>query len=488
MAEEDLRKARLLKLKELKNKGINPYPGTAKRTHTIAEALLNFSKFEKAKKKISLVGRIMAERRHGKAGFYDLKDGSGLIQLYFKESILGKKNYKLLDLLDIGDFLEVFGLLFVTHKGEKTLEVSSFKLLSKSLRPLPEKWHGLKDPEIRYRKRYLDFLTNEEAREKIELRAKIIQEVRNFLEDKGFLEIQYPVLETVASGAAAKPFLTYYNAYDTDVYLRIAIELWQKMIMVSGFEKTFEIGKVFRNEGVDREHNPEFLICEFYWAYADYNQMMNFTEKLISQVVKEVKGSFKIEYQGRKINFKPPYPRIAFKEILKKKGNLDIDKFKTKESLEKEFKKRKFSFNKNASYGTLIDEYYKEFVRPKIKDPIFLIDHPVEISPLAKKSSKNDGTVERFQLAVLGSEICNAYSELNDPQDQKERFLEQAKLLRAGDEEAQRIDENFIEAMEYGMPPIAGNGIGMERLIMLLTDSATIREITAFPFMKPERK
>lgn len=485
--EDQIRNQRLETLKKIREKGINPYPSKGERTHFCVDVKNNFKSLKN--KKASVVGRIMVIRLMGKISFFTIKDTSDELQIVFRQDNLGKESYKNLKIFDSGDFIEASGEVIKTKAGEISIDVKNYKLLSKALRPLPEKWHGLKDVETRYRKRYLDFLTNDNEREKMVKRAKTITAVRNYLEENEFLEMQFPALEAEATGAAARPFVTHYNAYDTDVYLRICIgELWQKRAIVGGFEKIFEIGKAFRNEGVSPYHNPDFLMCEFYWAYADYNDMMNLTEKLISSVIKEVNGTYEVEYQRQKINFKPPYPKYGFKELLKKRAKLDIDKFPTKETLTKEFKRRGFDFNKNASYGTLLDEYYKDKIRPKIKDPVFLIDHPLEISPLAKLNEKDKRIVERVQLVVLGMEITNGYSELNDPIDQRNRLVEQARALKAGDEEAQRIDEDFIEAMEYGMPPIAGQGIGMERLIMLLTNSATIRECTPFPFMKPEKK
>lgn len=482
--EEQIRNERLQKLRNIKEKGINPYPSTCERTNVNSDITADFEKYQE--KTVSVVGRIMSVRKHGRITFFSLQDASGLLQILFKEDVLGKEQYKFLKNFDTGDFAGVTGRVFKTNAGEITVEAAKYQFLSKSLLPIPEKFHGLKDVETRYRKRYLDFLVNEENRQKMVDRAKVIKAVRDYLEEDGYLEMQFPALESEATGAAAKPFMTHYKAYDAEVYLRICIgELWQKRAIIGGFEKIFEIGKAFRNEGVDAQHNPEFMMCEFYWAYADYKKMMKFIEQLTESVVKEVKGSLEVSYQGQTINFKGPYPVFSFKDIVLEKTGLDIDKFPTKKELAEEFKKRKFDFNKEASRGTMIDEFYKEFVRPGIIDPVFLTDHPVEISPLAKENFEKSGTVERFQLVINGAEVVNAYSELNDPQVQKERFLEQAKLLKEGDEESQRIDMDYIEAMEYGMPPISGCGIGLERLVMLLTDSAHLRECTPFPFMRP---
>lgn len=483
--EEQIRNQRLRTLKNIREKGIDPYPSKGKRTHFCNEVKKGYSRLKG--KKVSVVGRIITERTMGKISFFTIKDTSGDLQIVFRQDNIGKEEYKGLKIFDTGDFVEVSGKVMKTKVGEVSVDAKTFTLLSKALMPPPDKFHGLKDEETRYRKRHLDFLTNDQTREKMASRAKVISGIRNFLETNGFLELQFPVLELEATGAAARPFLTHYNAYSTDVYLRICIELWQKRAIIGGFEKTFEIGRVFRNEGVDSQHNPEFTMCEFYWAYADYEDMMKFTEKLLAHVVKETTGKYEVVYQNKKVNFKPPYPRYSFKELLKKRAKLDIDKYPTKGSLIKELKKRKFRYNPKASRGTIIDEYYKDQIRPRIKDPIFLVDHPTEISPLAKKSRKNENIVERAQVVVLGAEIVNEYSELNDPIDQRERFVEQTKALRAGDEEAQRIDDDYIEAMEYGMPPIAGNGIGIDRLVMFLTDSTSMREVTAFPFMKPEK-
>jgi lysyl-tRNA synthetase, class II len=479
---DDLIKTRLDKLAQIKKLGIDPYPAKCNRKQTCAQAL------EMMGKEVAVAGRIMAIRGHGGIQFFDLNDESGKIQVVFKSDKLKTNDQKLIALLDIGDFIDVQGEVFKTQAGEISILASDFQLLTKSLRPLPSAWYGLKDAEEKYRKRYLDFIFNPEVKQKIKTRSKIVKYIRNFLDQKGFLEVETPVLETDASGAAARPFVTHINAYDIDLYLRICIgELWQKRLLVGGFDKTYEIGRAFRNEGVDFQHNPEFTMLEYYWGYADYEDNMKFHEELFSGLIKDLNGGYKIIYNEQEIDFTPPFKRLSYKDALKEYADLDLEKFSTKELLVSEMKKRGMVIDPKAGRGKLIDDFYKESVRPKLVGPLFLIDHPIDISPLAKKT--NDlNYVQRFQLLVLGAEVSNSYSELNDPQDQKERFLKQAELIKAGDEEAMGVDWDYVEAMEYGMPPITGTGIGIDRLTALLTDSHSLREIITFPLMKPENK
>ena len=485
MAEDIFINQRKENLKKLIEAGVDPYPAKGDRTNFCNEVKDSYKKLEG--KKVTVVGRVMTKRGHGKILFANLQDVSGQTQAFFRSDNLAK-TYNLLKYVDIGDFIQTTGKVFKTKAGEESVEVAEWKFLSKTMKPLPEKWHGLKSVETRYRKRYLDFLTNEESRNKIITKAKIIDFIRDFLKNKGFQEVFTPYLELTPSGAAAKPFKTHLNAYNMDMYMRICIgELWQKMLIVGGFEKTFEIGQAFRNEGVDRAHNPEFMMCEFYLAYADYNDLIKITQDMISSLVREIKGDYKLKFQGTTLNFKPPYPALTFRDVMKKYVKIDISKFDTKASLEKELKSRKIKYNPKLGKGKLLDILFKEIVRPKLIQPVFIIDYPIETSPLAKKNTGNPDTVQRMQLLVNGEEIYNGYSELNDPNDQRERFKEQQELLKKGDDEAFRDDEHFVEAMEYGMPPIAGNGVGIERLIMLLTDSSVMREIITFPIMKPEK-
>jgi lysyl-tRNA synthetase class 2 len=485
MAEDIYINQRKENLKKLVEAGVDPYPAKGERTHLCIQVKKEFKKLKG--QKVTIVGRIMTKRGHGKILFANIQDVSGQTQGFFRFDNL-KKNYDLLKYIDIGDFIQVSGKVFKTKAGEESVEAMEWKLLAKAMKPLPEKWHGLKSVETRYRKRYLDFLTNEESRNKIITKAHIIDFIRNFLKKEGFQEIYTPYLELTPSGAAAKPFKTHLNAYNMDIYMRICIgELWQKMMIVGGFEKTFEIGQAFRNEGVDKAHNPEFTNCEFYWAYADYKDLIKITEKMISALVKEINGNYDLNYQDIKLNFKPPYPILTFSDAMKKYAKLDISKFNTKKELEKEFKKRNIKLDPRLGEGKLLDILFKETVRSKLIQPVFITDYPVETSPLAKKNPENPDTVQRMQLLIAGEELYNGYSELNNPEDQKERFKEQKEFLKKGDEEAFRSDKHFIEAMEYGMPPIAGNGIGIERLAMLLTDSAVMREIITFPIMKPEK-
>jgi lysyl-tRNA synthetase class 2 len=481
----ELRKIRLKKLEAIKKSGILAYPGETKRTHKIIEALEDFLKLARSKKEVILVGRIRSLREHGGATFLHIEDGTAKIQAYFRKDRLGEKGYKFfLDSFDIGDFIEVRGVLFKTKRREKTLEAADFKMLAKSLRPLPEKWHGLRDIEERFRKRYLDLIFNPEVKKKFETRSQIIKEIRGFLEKEGFLEVETPVLQPIYGGAKAKPFKTHLNALDIDLYLRIAPELYLKRLLVGGFEKIYEIGRVFRNEGIDRNHNPDFTIFELYWVYANYKDLMKFTEKMIETVVRKIFGKLEIEYEGKKISFKTPWPRIEFHQLIKKhtKINLKEINFGT---LKKEAQKLKVEIKKGSSKAEVADEIYKKICLPKIWQPTFIIHHPVGTIPLAKNLEEDSSELASFQLVAGGSwELIIGFSELNDPIEQRKRFEEQEKLLKAGLEEAQRMDEDFLEALEYGMPPTVGWGVGIDRLVALLTDSHSLREVILFPTMR----
>jgi lysyl-tRNA synthetase class 2 len=448
---KEIKKTRLKKLENIRKAGINPYPAKVKRTHTCQEAIDNFEKLMAEEKKLFLVGRLRTIREHGGSTFVHIEDGSAQIQIYLKRDELGEEKYKFFqDNFDIGDFIEVKGLLFSTKKGEKTLLVKDYRMLVKSLSPLPEKWHGLKDIEERFRKRYLDLMMNKDVRQKFLARSQIIKSIREFLEKRGFIEVETPILQTIPGGALARPFKTHHNALDLDLYLRIAPELYLKRLLVGGFEKVYEIGRCFRNEGLDATHNPDFTMLEFYWAYADYEDLMKMTEEMFEYIIQQTTNSEQrtINYQGKKIDFKRPWQRIEFLELGKN------------------------------------DEEVKEAIK-KIIQPTFIIHHPLEMSPLAKQLDEEPTKVARFQLVVGGLELVNAFSELNDPLEQDKRFKEQEKIRQKGDEEAQRYDQDFIEALEYGMPPAAGFGMGLDRLVVLLTDSHSLREVILFPLMRP---
>jgi len=483
---DELRKIRIKKLEAIKKAGFLAYPAKVKRTHKITEALKGFSNLARVKKEIILVGRIRSLREHGKATFLHFEDGTGKIQAYFREDRIGEKGYKFfLDNFDIGDFIEVRGILFKTKKGERTIEASDFKMLAKNLLPLPEKWYGLKDVEERFRKRYLDLIFNEKVKKKFEIRSKIIKEIRSFLDGEGFLEVETPILQPIYGGAKARPFKTYLNALDIDLYLRIALELYLKRLLVGGFEKIYEIGRVFRNEGIDRTHNPDFTMLEFYWAYADYKDMMRLTEKMFENLLKKIFGKLEIAYEGKKINFKSPWPRIEFSQILRKYTKINLDEIHL-EALKKEAKK--LNIEPKGSKAEIADEIYKKFCLPKIWQPTFIINHPLGSFPLAKQLEQNPLKLANFQLVIASWELINAFSELNDPIEQRKRFEEQEKFFKAGLEEAQRMDEDFLEALEYGMPPAAGFGLGIDRLVALLTDSHSLREVILFPTMRPKEK
>lgn len=478
----EIRKNRIKKLKAIESAGLLAYPGQTKRTHTCAKALEGFGKLSRSKKETILVGRLMSLRQHGGLVFSNIKDGTGEIQALFKKDKLGEKGYQFfLDNFDIGDFVEVRGILFKTKKGEKTIEAADYKILAKSLLSLPEKWHGLKDVEERYRKRYLDLIFNPEVKKKFELRSKIITETRKFLEKEGFLEIETPILQPIYGGAKARPFKTHLNALDIDLYLRISPELYLKRLLIGGFEKVYEIGRCFRNEGMDKSHNPDFTMLEFYWAYTDCKELMKFTEKMFSELLKKLFGSLKVKYQGKEINFKPPWPRVEFTQLLKKYTKIDLDEINL-QTLKKEAKK--LGLDPKGGKAEIADDIYKKICRPKIWQPTFIIHHPLGAFPLAKLLHKNPKKTANFQLVVADIELINAFSELNDPIEQKKRFEEQEKIRKAGFEEAQRMDKDFVEALEYGMPPAAGFGMGIGRLTTLLTDSHSLREVILFPTMR----
>ena len=481
---QELQQVRIKKLKAIERAGFLAYPARTKRTHQIKEALNKFTTLSRLKKEIVLVGRIRSIREHGGSCFIHFEDGTGRIQAYFRKNLIGEKAYQFfLDYFDIGDFIELRGTLFKTKTGEKTIQVADFKMLSKSLLPLPEKWHGLQDIEERYRKRYLDLIFNSEIKEKFKIRFRIIKEIRNFLEKEGFLEVETPILQAIYGGAKAKPFKTHLNALDLDLYLRIAPELYLKRLLIAGFEKVYEIGRIFRNEGMDRAHNPEFTSLEMYWAYADYKDMMRFTESMISTIVKKIFKKKEIEYQGKKINFEVPWQRIEFSQLFRKYTKIDLDEIHPL-ALEKKAKELGVKFEKGANKAEVADSIYKKYCRDKIWQPCFVIHHPVGSFPLAKSIDKSNSKLASFQIIIAGWELALGFSELNDPLEQEKRFKQQEESLKKGFKEAQRMDKDFIEALQYGMPPAAGFGLGIDRLVALLTNSHSLREVILFPLMR----
>lgn len=484
----DEKQVRLAKLKEIKELKINPYPSRNKRTYTTAKAALNFDVLSQKQRLVVLAGRLKAVRIHGGLSFAHLEDATGVFQLSLRRNVLGDKQYNFFkNLIDIGDFVRVKGTLFLTKTGEKTLEVQSLKLLAKSLLPLPEKWHGLSDIEIRYRKRYLDLIANPQVRAIFKKRYLIVKIIREFLDKEGFIEVETPILQPIYGGAVARPFITHHNALDIDLYLRIAPELYLKRLIVGGFEKVYEVARCFRNEGIDWAHNPEFTQVEFYQAYADYNDLMKLVERFFIFLIKRLNGSSKIIYDKNEIDLTPPYERITFRDALMRYANCDIEKHLDRESMAKKASEFGLEILPTDDRGKIMDEIFKKVVRPKLIKPTFVINHPIELSPLAKKIYDNPKYVERFQLVIGGLELINAFSELNDPLDQRERFIAEQKLRKAGDMEAMPIDEDFIEALEHGMPPTAGLGMGIDRLTALLTNSHNIKEVILFPTLKPEK-
>lgn len=483
---DDIRQTRMEKLEKLKKAGIDPYPAKSWRSHAIREILDDFDNFAADRRNLVLVGRVMARRDHGGSTFLDIQDATGRIQSYFKKDKLGDRDYEFfLETVDIGDFVEVQGTPFRTKQSEPTLEVEKYRLLSKSLLPLPEKWHGLVDIEERFRKRYLDMIFNPEVSEKFKLRTEIVRELRRFLDGRGFLEVETPILQTIAGGALARPFKTKINALEMGVFLRVAPELFLKRLLIGGFEQVYEIGKNFRNEGIGRDHNPEFTELEFYAAYKDYEWLMKFTEELFEQIVAKIFGGTKIKYKDQIVDFKGPYPKVAFNDLLEKYSGLDYDET-DEATLTAKAGELNIKIEKAMTKGNIADEIYKKVARPDMIQPIFVIDHPLDISPLSKRLDKNPDHVARFQLLVAGHELVNAFSELNDPIDQRERFERQREAAKRGSEETHPYDEDFIEALEYGLPPAAGFGLGIDRLVAILTDAHSIKEVILFPLMKPK--
>ena len=484
----DEREVRLQRLHTLQEKGINPYPNRVERTHTIAEVLEHFNDWEGPEGSFTLTGRIRLMRDMGKSSFAHIEDGTGRIQVYFRINDIGEEPYRMLKLLDIGDFIQVSGFLFRTRTGERTLHALNYRLLSKSLRPLPEKYHGLEDRELRQRKRYLDLIANgEEVRNVFVTRSRVISAMRRYLDEHGFLEVETPILQPLYGGATARPFVTHHNTLDRDLYLRIAVELYLKRLIIGGIDRVYEIGRDFRNEGIDRSHNPEFTMMECYQAYADYNDIMKLVEEMISYIAQEVKGTQVITYQGTEIDLTPPWPRIPLLDAIAEYTGIDVNRFPDRESLAAEMRAQGYEVEATASRGRLIDDLKSAMFRkgiPALRQALFLTDYPLEISPLAKQHPEFPGLTERFQPFVGGLELGNAFTELNNPIDQRARFEDQMRQRAQGDEEAQVLDEDFLEAMEVGMPPTGGLGIGIDRLAMLMSDQESIRDVILFPTMR----
>jgi len=490
MAEDTLMKERLNKLNNLREMGVNPYPYSYDQTHhsgDILEKHKALKKEEKTKDKVSVAGRIMTLRRMGKATFLHIQDSKGRIQCYIRKDDVGDDMYKILKNSDIGDIIGVKGSIFCTRVGEITIHAKEYTMLCKTIQQLPEKFHGLKDPEIRFRQRALDLTMNQDVKEIFIRRSRIISLIRNFMDKNGFMDVEIPILQTQYGGARAKPFTTHINAWDMDMYLSISPELYLKRLMVGGFERVFTICKNFRNEGVDKTHNPEFTMMEFYMAYTDYNKMMELTEELCESLCMELHGRTKIDYQGKNIDFKRPWKKMTMKNAIKKHAGIDIDALSDKE-LNSKLKEIDAKIEGSFTKGKATEAIFEALVEEKLIQPTFILDYPKESTPLTKIHRKNPELVERFEFFINGSEVGNAYSELNDPIMQRELMQKQADERKAGDEEAHPMDEDFVRAMETGMPPAGGIGIGIDRLIMLLTNAASLREVILFPIMKPEQE
>ena len=471
------------KLSALKERGADPYQLTTYDVTAYAEEIRE--RFEELEgKTISIAGRMMSRRIMGKASFCHLQDVTGKMQSYVRRDDVGEEIYADFKKWDIGDIIGIEGFVFRTQTGEISIHAKSIKLLSKSLLPLPEKWHGLKDTELRYRQRYVDLIVNPDVRETFINRSRIIREIRNYLDDRRFIEVETPTLQTVVGGAAARPFLTHHNALDLDMHLRISLELYLKRLIVGGFDRVYEIGRVFRNEGISVRHNPEFTLLELYQAYTDFEGMMNLTEDMIRTVAKKVRGTAQIRYGDIDIDLEKPFERLSMVDAVKKYGGVDFTAVNGLEEARSLAKEHHIVYEERHKFGDIVNLFFEEYCEDKLIQPTFITGHPVDISPLAKRQPSNPEYTERFELFILGREHANAFSELNDPIDQRERFVEQARLKAMGDDEACDVDEDFLTALEYGMPPTGGLGIGIDRLVMLLTDSPSIRDVLLFPTMK----
>lgn len=482
-------RVRLDKLNAIREKGMDPFGDKFERTHLAADLKTSFDQFSKEELeeksiKTTVAGRIMTKRGKGKAGFSHIQDLSGQVQLYVRKDAIGDEAYELFNTADLGDIVGVTGTVFKTNVGELSVKASQFHLLTKSLRPLPEKFHGLKDVEQRYRQRYLDLITNHDSKETFIMRSKIIQSMRRYLDDAGFLEVETPMMHSIAGGASARPFTTHHNALDIPLYMRIAIELHLKRLIVGGMERVYEIGRVFRNEGVSTRHNPEFTMLELYEAYADYHDVMNLVENMVAHIAKEVTGFTTVMYGDEEIDLKPSWKRVHMVDIIKEYTGVDFWQHMTAEEAKALAKKHGIEIKETMEFGHIVNEFFEQRVEEELVQPTFVYGHPVEISPLAKKNKEDERFTDRFELFIVRREHANAFSELNDPIDQRQRFEAQVKEKELGNDEAHEMDEDFLEALEYGMPPTGGLGIGIDRLVMLLTNAPSIRDVLLFPQMR----
>ncbi len=488
---ERISEQRLQKLANIRAMDIDPYPPRYHRTQTAQQAVELLIQAEQAEKtetvEVNVAGRIMANRAMGKISFMDLQDGSGKIQLFLSKNELDEQSNALHKELDIGDIIGAKGVVFRTRSKEPTVRVKTLTLLSKSLQPLPEKWHGLSDVEIRYRQRYLDLISNEEVKRTFRTRSQVINGVRRYLDSKGFIEVDTPILQPEAGGATAKPFITHHNALNSDLYLRIATELHLKRLIIGGFERVYELGRIFRNEGIDTKHNPEFTTLESYEAYADYNDVMDRVEEMVSTISQEVLGTTGVKFGESTIEFKPPWLRLTLRDAISQHSGIDFVQYPNVDLLRAKMREKGMNVDPQKNWAHLVDELLSTFVEPKLIQPTFLLDYPVSMSPLAKRKPSQERVVERFEAFAGGMEIANAFTELNDPLDQRERFVQQAKEHQQHDEE-ETIDEDFLKAMEYGMPPTGGLGVGIDRLVMLFTNCQSIREVILFPTLKEKQE